>query len=359
MPKCVLLDTHLCATLPGYYKPCCQYTKYADIYQDVTLSEMSHKEYSQTPQFQQIKKDMETGWHKGCEKCRLDETQNGIQSLRQLSNENFKSDLGIQFVEISLSNNCNLSCKMCNTDSSSKWSNLYKTNPDLQHYFRDNNQEISIERVFNGLDLSNLKVIKYLGGEPFITPQTKELFNFLEDQNIINNVQLTTNTNCTFFPHKWIKQLLKFKNVLIGLSLDGFKKSCEYSRTGSNWDELTKNVKYWAILQKRHPKFNIQFSTTVNALTVHDYTNFINYANEVGLGYTPYVVHQPAYLKLEVLPPEYVNSIKDENNKQFLDNVVYDPELFEKFKKFIEITDRAQNINIRNYLPELAKYLDK
>jgi hypothetical protein len=38
---------------------------------------------------------------------------------------------------------------------------------------------------------------------------------------------------------------------------------------------------------------------------------------------------------------------------------VYDPELFEKFKKFIEITDRAQNINIRDYLPELAQYIDK
>ena len=74
MPKCVLLDTHLCAVLPGNYKPCCQYSLPKT--KNTSLSKMTHQEYTQTPEFQKIKSDMETGWHKGCEKCRLDETQN-------------------------------------------------------------------------------------------------------------------------------------------------------------------------------------------------------------------------------------------------------------------------------------------
>ena len=359
MPKCVLLDTHLCATLPGYYKPCCQYTKYADIYQDVTLSKMSHKEYTQTPQFQQIKKDMETGWHKGCEKCRLDETQNGIQSLRQSSNKLYGNSKKMQFVEISLSNNCNLSCKMCNPSSSSKWSTLYKNNPEIQQFFSNSDIDISIEKIFNCLDVSDLKMIKYLGGEPFITPQTKTFFNFLEDNNIIENVELQTNTNCTFYPHKWISQLLKFKSVHIGLSIDGFDTSSTYSRTGSTWKEICKIANEWKELANNNSNITLYIATTINAFTVQDYSRLKKYANKLRITINPYVVHQPAYLKLEALPPEYVNSIKDENNKQFLDNVVYDPELFEKFKKFIETTDRAQNINIRDYLPELAQYIDK
>lgn len=358
MPYCSLLDTHICAVLPGYYKPCCQYTKY-DTYQDVTLSEMSHKEYTQTPQYQQIRKDMETGWHKGCKKCRIDEEQNKIDSLRQISNRSYNHNKGIQFLEISLSNNCNLSCKICNPWSSSKWSALYENNPEIQQFFYNTPMDISIENVFAGVDLSGLTTIKYLGGEPFITPQTKTLFNFLEDNTIIQNINLQTNTNCTFYPRKWITQLLKFKSVSIGLSIDGYNRSCDYSRTGSNWKETCEVVEQWVELANNNSNIAVYISTTINSLTVHDYSRLKKYAKKLGIVINPYVVHQPSYMKLEALPPEYVKKITDEDNNQFLDNVVFDPKLFEKFKKFIETTDIAQKIDIRNYLPDLAKYLDK
>ena len=358
MPECSLLYNHVCAVLPGYYKPCCQYTK-LDTYQDVTLLEMSHKEYTQTPQYQQIRKDMETGWHKGCEKCRLDETQNGIESLRQASNILYPNLEKIKFVEISLSNNCNLSCKICNPSSSSKWSALYENNPEIQQFFSNTPMDISIENVFANVDLSDLTRIKYLGGEPFITPQTKTLFNFLEDNTIIQNIHLQTNTNCTFYPRKWITQLLKFKSVGVGLSIDGFGRSCDYSRTGSTWEETCEVVEQWVELANNNSNIKVYISTTISSLTVHDYSRLKKYAKKIGIAVNPYVVHQPGYMKLEALPPEYVKKIKDKNNKQFLDNVVFDPKLFEKFKKFIATTDVAQKIDIRNYLPKLAKYLDK
>jgi MoaA/NifB/PqqE/SkfB family radical SAM enzyme len=358
MPKCSLLYSHVCAVLPGYYKPCCQYTKYNDIYQDIEVTEMSHKEYTQTPQYQQIRKDMESGWHKGCEKCRLDETQNGIPSLRQASNKRYTDIEKIQFVEISLSNNCNLSCKICNPWSSSKWSALYENNPEIQQFFSNNPVNISIEKVFANVDLSKLTKVKYLGGEPFITPQTKTLFNFLEDNNIMQNIALTTNTNCTFYPRKWITQLLKFKKVVIGLSIDGFDKSSTYSRTGSTWKETCKIVEKWVELANNNANIYIYISTTVNNLTVQDYSHLKKYAKKLGISVTPYVIHQPSYMKLEALPPEYVKQIKDENNKQFLDNVVFDPNLFKEFKKFTKATDVAQCINIKDYIPGLAKYLD-
>lgn len=360
MPYCSLLDTHVCVVLPSYYKPCCQYTKYAEIYEDILVHEMSHREYISLPQFQKIKHDMKTGWHKGCEKCKIDEEQNKIVSLRQMSNHEYNCNKGIQFIEISLSNYCNLSCKMCNPNASSKWKNYIDQNSELLRFFSQNNfEKISIKKTFEGLDLKNLKKIKYLGGEPFITPETKDLLDFLETNNIIQNVQLITNTNCTYFPKKWIPQLLKFKYVNIGLSVDGFDKSCEYSRTGCNWNTIQENIAKWYELHRNNKNINIYFSTTINALTIQDYHKLKDFSKNLSIDVYPYVIHQPSYLKLEALPTEYLQSIKNKDNQQYIDGVIFDPNLFRKFKEFICITDKAQRINLKHYIPELAKYFDK
>jgi len=360
MPICKILDTHVCVQLPGYYKPCCQYETPKGI-SAPTVNDMSHKEYTQTSAFQQIKKDMETGWHIGCEKCRLDETKNNIESLRQISNRNFDEKLGIQFLEINLSNKCNLACKMCNPQVSSKWEKILQNNKtELSRYFSDDTVSmVNIEKYFKDIDISNLTTIKYLGGEPFITPETKQLFDYLEMHNIMQNVMFTSNTNCTFFPEKWIDAITKFKTFSIGLSIDGWHKSCEYSRTNSKWSVLLENVRKWKRLQLTNKNVRVHLSTTVSALTVHDLGKLKKFANSIKLGISPYVMHQPSYLKLEALPPEYIKSILDDDNKQYLQNVKFDPILFEQFKKFIQTTDAAQNIKIKDYIPELAKYLNK
>ena len=359
MPHCNLLYHHMCTVLPGYYKPCCQYTLHKD-YKDVRVDEMTHTEYVNMPQYQKIREDMKSGWNAGCEKCRVDEESNKLQSLRQVYEGQINSDEGIRFVEISLSNYCNLSCKMCNPYSSSKWADFKKKHPDeLSEFYADKTVgNINVRDFFKDVNLKNLKELKYLGGEPFITPQTKDLFNFLEDKKIIQNVSLLTNTNCTFYPEKWIKQLLKFKRVGIGLSIDGFEKSCEYSRTGSKWDTLKENALKWAELAKKNANLEIYFSTTINAFTVHDYHKLTKFAKKLGkIKYNPYVIHSPYHLRLEALPLEYIESIKNESNEQFLRHVKFDPILFERLKTFVKTTDKIQNIDIKDYIPELAKYL--
>ena len=261
MPFCSLLDSHICVTLPGLFRPCCQAAG-----AEVGLENISHKEYVNLPVFQQVKDDMKDGWSTVCEKCRIDETNN-VKSLRQQSNNEFTKS-GIQLIEISLSNFCNLSCKSCNSNSSSKWEDLLKNNKELAPFFRQQPaSKISLNKIFENVDLSNLKRIKYLGGEPFITPQTKELFNFLQEQNLIKGIELLINTNCTLYPEKWIDQLLQFKNVNIGLSIDGFEDSCDYARTGSNWKDLKQNIEKWVNLRNQYPtKIYIYFATTTKCI---------------------------------------------------------------------------------------------
>jgi len=354
MPFCSLLDSHICVTLPGKFRPCCQADGAV-----VALENISYKEYVNSPVFQQVKDDMKDGWSTVCEKCRIDETNN-IKSLRQHSNNEFTKS-GIQYIEISLSNFCNLSCKSCNNTSSSKWEDLLKNNKELAPFFyQPPASKISLNKIFENVDLSNLKSIKYLGGEPFITPQTKELFNFLQEQNLIKGIELLINTNCTLYPEKWIDQLLQFKNVNIGLSIDGFEDSCDYARTGSNWKDLKQNIEKWVNLRNQYPtKIYLYFATTISALSVHDYHRLVDYGKSIKVRCNPYIIQAPAHLKLAALPDSYKRLINNTHINKWLTTLdaKFDPKLFEKMKTFIKVTDSAQGLNIKDHIPELAKYL--
>ena len=58
-----------------------------------------------------------------------------------------------------------------------------------KHESKDKAIIFDIEQIFANVDLRYLKKIKYLGGEPFITPQIKDLFEYLDRMGIIQNLR--------------------------------------------------------------------------------------------------------------------------------------------------------------------------
>ena len=94
---------------------------------------------------------------------------------------------------------------------------------------------------------------------------------------------------------------------------------------------------------------------------MHDYHRLVDYGKSINVRCNPYIIQSPAHLKLSALPESYKRLIKNKHINKWLTtpDAKFDPKLFEKFKKFIATTDVAQKIDIRNYIPKLAKYLDK
>ena len=175
---------------------------------------------------------MKTDWHKGCYKCQEEETR-GIKSMRSSYGELMSgNDNEVEFIDISLSKDCNLACKMCGPWASSTWNKLTKDNEEIHEFQKPSNMSFSadIEKIFNGVNLKKLTTIKLLGGEPFITPQTKDLFEYLDANANLQNINFITNTNMTFFPDKLMKYLIKFKALGISLSIDGIDKINSYVR---------------------------------------------------------------------------------------------------------------------------------
>jgi hypothetical protein len=63
--------------------------------------------------------------------------------------------------------------------------------------------------------------------------------------------------------------------------------------------------------------------------------------------------------KLNALPPEYVDEIKNQHNEMFFKDYKFDPTLFEKLKQTTKYQDQLFNRNINDYIPRLAYHLNK
>lgn len=350
MPECSLLKNHMCVTINRTWRPCCRFRGGPSL--DVT--EVPFNEYKATDFYQGILKDMENGWAEGCAKCKQEE-ERGHHSLRQKSNQNLKDAEGITYIELSMSNECNLTCRMCCADYSTTWDKLIRNNENLKKYHHPKTQpQIYVNQIFKGVDLSKLTHIKYLGGEPFITPQIKDLFDFLDDNNIIQNIQFTCNTNVTLFPKKWEKYLSKFKKVNVELSIDGIGKVNDYIRHGKKWDTIYENFLKWVDYRDRSDNIEVHIFTTVQAYNLHDIKNIKKLADDNNMQMHSSLLVVPEYLSVNVLPKNYLDTIKDSVNEKYYKSIVDHTHLWDQFVSFTQDMDQATSMTIQDNIPELS-----
>jgi sulfatase maturation enzyme AslB (radical SAM superfamily) len=326
MPQCNALKNHLCISVDGNFLPCCRYSKHD---QKFSIYDYTFDEYRKSDWFQNIISNMETGWDDGCLECKQEETILNRSSMRQNMNRSFTSDK-IEFVELSVSNQCNITCRMCNSTYSSKWAEVDKIEIPKQDF----------NAVIKTIDWTHVKFVKYLGGEPFVTKEFKTLVDMLSN---LKEIGLQVNTNCTLFPTKYIDKLKKFSHLQIALSIDGIGKVDEYVRQGTNWDKKLEVIDKWLELQKEHKNCKVFIHTVVQAHNIHDMKNVKAFAESKNLldSWSPCPIVGPEEFRLEALDKDYVDQIKDEDNTVFLNTISsYSEDLNKKFKSTTERLDK-------------------
>jgi len=357
MPQCNALSNHMCVTVANSWRPCCRFNTYLH----VDTHDTSFFEYKASDFYQKIINDMTLGWAAGCRKCQSEE-QRGQRSLRQKLNKELSGTTDIEYIEISLSNNCNLACKMCSPTYSTTWASLLSDNPKLLHSLQrirpeyhqlDTTDVISVDHIFTGLNLSKLKKIKYLGGEPFVTPEIKTLFEYLIDNRIIQNIEFECNTNCTLFPNKWLKYLDQFKKVSIELSIDGVGPVNDFVRWGkSTWDDILPNIHRWAVTD-----YNINIFSTVQAYNLHDMQNVKALADSIEVQHYSSLLVVPEYLSVHVLPEAYLAAIYDDYNKKYYPSIKPNDQI-DKFKEFTYNIDNVTGLKLSDVIPVLHQHME-
>jgi organic radical activating enzyme len=137
----------------------------------------------------------------------------------------------IKFADIRFSNTCNLSCRYCDSFSSSKWAKL--VGDPVQSY----PAEILLKGIAKHVD--TLDRVMLVGGEPLLQKPNLQLLNML---NPDCELEIITNANTNFRKNKIYEKTKKFKKIHWNLSFDNVGDRYEYVRAGGSWQRLNENI---------------------------------------------------------------------------------------------------------------------
>lgn len=274
----------------------------------------------------EIQKSLSQGQqHPNCQAC-WDEENAGRPSRRQEHNRiNHYIVPGPnvpRLIDLKLGNTCNLACRHCWPEVSSRWINDYyeinvkTTGVSKKDYLRRwDSIQLSYDRENHKLwdKLRNWMVdIEYIdifGAEPMLLPR---LFDILEHSVVSGMSQkqkLHINTNATIWNQKYIDTLSKFQHAQIDLSIDGIGAHFDYIRHGETWDTVDRNIELYKDLQTRLPNVSVAVCVTVCALNVLYIGQLFEYFCQKGMTVFTNLVHIPEYLNIRCLPNDVKSQI--------------------------------------------------
>lgn len=240
--KCGWLSNHTSIDSTGRVRPCCTWRNTGN----EPLVSDNFDNYRQSDFVKKIKNQLNlNSWPEGCEDCRLDEEAN-IPSMRTRGHIDYKKNPG-KDAEIKFGNLCNLKCAMCSPYNSSLIAKEYEDMkskgmshqlierkvPDINFWYEDESLLTKVAKQMNEMSL-----IKFSGGEPTINSYLSDFLRQIDNKQ--TQIQITTNGNN--WPEKLHNEVLKFSDIKITLSLDGYGGVNEYIRYPSSWRKIQKNI---------------------------------------------------------------------------------------------------------------------
>jgi sulfatase maturation enzyme AslB (radical SAM superfamily) len=182
-------------------------------------------------------------WDAGCLQCKSLE-DSGYESFRTGMNQGLgiypRTDLsGPSRIDLSFDTGCNLACRTCGPRYSTSWQK-YLGLPITAPHHKD-----QVIAALQQLDLTNLRMLVFAGGETLLGQQYWEVAEWLADNvpNAQQQLTLCFQTNGTqpiqVRNHSIIE---KFFLVRLHVSLDGIGPRFEYLRWPASWSQVTDNL---------------------------------------------------------------------------------------------------------------------
>lgn len=277
-----------------------------------------------------------------------------------------------EIITLMFDNYCNFTCTYCDASQSSSWATdlkingpYSKLNTDQKKIYlslgtknrlTEQNQQFLIDASLDMIktNIGQIRVLRFLGGEPTINPKFWKFLSKLESVDT-SKIDLEIVTN--FSRLDKIKNLLKiksrFRSFRLLISVDGTKKNSEFVRLGFEWKKFKSNIKY--LLETTD--INPMFLGTISSLSIDGLVNLLDWMHELNqefpqrINYDCHVVHQPAFQKINVLPIWLKNHYK-KNIIEWLDHkkdIYRDTILYSSIGSLLVMLD--------DELPEQEKFL--
>ena len=347
--------------LPEIITPCCQWSGTCVDASTVDTIEQSISEDG----FEHIRKDMLEGKPiKNCEQC-YNAEKIGAHSERLYLIEKYgrPTDVSLKQIDINFDNICNIKCRGCQSTSSHLWTS------DEKLIYGKPYVEKKYPRKDVTINLDSIERISVSGGEPFLSTQFNELAEYLLENGIEKQLEITVDTNATVLPSTAIQELfLKSKTAIFSVSMDGIGSLQEYYRSGSNFDKCISNIHYFVnMLEQRNDNTQVNIHTTVNVYNVNKLQEIKDFFEKEFDGKTTFshrILYWPEQMSIRNLPEDYKQTllkIVKEFDDQFSD-VIQELEMsgknyFDHFINFHNILDSSRKENVSDANPLLAEYI--
>ena len=349
---------------------------------------------------------MKSEWNPECERCRQEEL-NGIKSRREYESDDWDltledaiektnedgsidpKDFDLEFFDIRYGNFCNLKCRMCGPTDSHSWyedhvklynTTKYKDTHDLIQLTKNAKGRWSTDQYdwfknsnfyWNNFEkhTNKAKKLYIVGGEPLIIEEHFESLERLVASGRAKDIQIEYNSNLTNVTDRMLKIWENFKQVRIGVSIDGYGDVFEYQRTPAKWKSVYKNMQ--KLNDNEKINFKGWFAFTVTPFNVFHLPEFMKWKlEESGLTrYNPvngprpvithHMCHSPKYYNVKVLPQMLKDEVCD-HYQDYIDWVMSSNHSDHVKKKFTEILDGIMDfMNSEDYATDhLQEFID-
>jgi MoaA/NifB/PqqE/SkfB family radical SAM enzyme len=160
----------------------------------------------------------------------------------------------LEYLDLNLTNRCNLKCRMCNSESSASWIAediaLTESSPiDLRRPKAPQVLQVQpelVNKLLSNTDLfQNLRYLALRGGEPLMEPIYLSILDFFIKQGFSNQITLDISTNGTVTDPKILGRINQFRNIDFHLSIEASGELYKYIRGGNNFsiDDLQEKIR--------------------------------------------------------------------------------------------------------------------
>jgi len=207
----------------------------------------------------------------GCKSCYISDE---VFSYKDKKNKDFNRLLNNidvdnptlpKVVHVGLTNICNLACRMCNPNQSSKLTQVINKTEKLKTYY----PVFYPDKTINPQNLKGsffeTMMVTFIGGEPMIDESCLEILKMIKEESK-NLKEVTFITNFTRL-NKDILDIVNSLNVKVTLavSVDGPPHLQEYIRYLAKWDDIYRNMQY---VRAHYPNIKFGFNSTISILNV-------------------------------------------------------------------------------------------
>ena len=320
---CALLWSHVANEPGGSCRTCCiaKHRIKDKNGNEMNLASNTMTEILKSKFVEEIREEIRQGGQPdNCETCWIDE-RNGKKSKRQVYNEYYAHWYGDHYIiwdqvpervvdaQLIFDNTCNLKCRSCNTNYSSKWREeaIDRGVPFWENEHPVDMMDEKLSTFWTDLDnwTNDILRLEIMGGEPFYMKQFREFAKLLIERKTSQRIALTLSTNGTVANKELLESMASnFKDLAFSVSIDGVGDKFEYLRHPGNWEETKSNLDYYYELHNSMYPVNVQITHTVTALNVMYLPEFYEYFKNRWPNFNIWlnIAHFPKWITSAVLP---------------------------------------------------------